>query len=130
MFPLSQKGHDFKPRKREDVQIIIDLLSAELFLPPSMEDMQPQLRDRIGLGKRRMAERSVDLDPRCLPLVFDLLGMPLPLANYSSALIFIFHIFRNKDHCTKWLLKFFVTLTSFDSRWWKLTLVLRKWRAL
>ena len=50
--------------------------------------------------------------------------------NYmtSSALILIVHIFRTRIIVQNYFWNF-ATPTSCDSRWWELTLVLRKWRA-
>lgn len=70
MFPLAWGGHDFKPGRKGDMEMITDLLSAELVLLPSMEGIRTQLGDKIILKQCRVAERSPDLDLGYLCLVF------------------------------------------------------------
>lgn len=128
MFPLAQGGHDFKSRKREDTEMVTDLLWAELVLP-SIESMQSQLGDNIVWEKHKVAEGSLDLDLGSLCLVFVLLVTTGPLANHSSLLIHIFLIFRTKimvqNCCWNSL-----TLPCCNSRWRELILFLSKWREL
>ena len=60
MFPLARGGHDFKPSKKGGMELVTEVLSAELVLLPSVEGIRFQLGDEILLEQCRVAERSLD----------------------------------------------------------------------